>query len=139
VFLTRDQLNGLGASLSGIVEQAKRASLSPQTFFDNLQSLSATMSGDPSRQGFTGAFSAIAGSNLLPSYLKALPYRSKVLRMTQQIWLELGVSGQQEFINDLEYKLRCYRDIEEDNASWVDLGNGDRGGAVYPTPIDLLP
>jgi serine/threonine-protein kinase PpkA len=139
VFLTRNQLNDLGSSLSGIISEAKRASVSPQTFFDNLQRLSAIMSGDPNRQSSTGAFSTIGGSNLLPTYLKALPYRSKVLRMTQQIWLEFGLSGQQEFIDELEYKLRSYRDIEEDNASWVDLGGGDRGSDVYPVALTELP
>jgi serine/threonine-protein kinase PpkA len=138
-FLTRNQLNDLGASLSGIVSEAKRGSLSPQTFFDNLQRLSATMSGDPSRQGPTGPFSRIEDSNLLPAYLKALPYRSKVLRMTQQMWLELGLSGQQEFIDELEYKLRNYRDIEQDNTSWVNLGGSDRGSDVYPISLDVLP
>jgi serine/threonine-protein kinase PpkA len=139
VFLTRNQLNDLGASLSDIVNEAKRGSLSPRTFFDNLQRLSATMSGDPSRRGPTGPFSRIEDSNLLPAYLKALPYRSKVLRMTQQMWLELGLSGQQEFIDELEYKLRNYRDIEQDNTSWVDLGGSDRGSDVYPISLDVLP
>jgi serine/threonine-protein kinase PpkA len=139
VFLTRNQLNELGSSLAGILDAAKRSSLSPQTFFDNLQRLSAVMAGDPNRQSAEGAFPKIGGSNLLPAYLKSLPYRSKVLQMTQQIWLDLGLSGQQEFIDDLEYKLRSYRDIEEDNASWIDLGGGDRGGEVYPVALAELP
>jgi serine/threonine-protein kinase PpkA len=139
VFLTRNQLNDLGVSLSNIVSEAKRGSLSPQTFFDNLQRLSAITSSDPRRQGSTSPFSSIEGSNLLPAYLKALPYRSKVLRMTQQIWLELGLSGQQEFIDELEYKLRSYRDIEQDNTSWVGLGGGDRSTDVYPVPLTELP
>jgi serine/threonine-protein kinase PpkA len=139
VFLTRNQLNDLGASLSAIVNEAKRGSLSPRTFFDNLQRLSATMSGDPSRQGPTGPFSRIEDSNLLPAYLKALPYRSKVMRITQQMWLELGLSGQQEFIDELEYKLRNHRDIEQDNTSWVNLGGSDRGSDVYPISLDVLP
>jgi serine/threonine-protein kinase PpkA len=139
VFLTRNQLNELGASLARILDEAKRATLSPQSFFDNLQRLSAVMTGDPNRQGVADAFATIGSSNLLPPYLKALPYRSKVLRMTQSIWLDLGLTGQQEFIDDLEYKLRSYRDIEQDNASWVDLGGGDRGSEVYPVALAELP
>jgi serine/threonine-protein kinase PpkA len=68
-----------------------------------------------------------------------LPYRSKVLRMTQSIWLDLGLTGQQEFIDELKYKLRSYRDIEQDNTSWVDLGGGDRGSEVYPVALAELP
>jgi serine/threonine-protein kinase PpkA len=139
VFLTRNQLSELGASLARILDEAKRATLSPQTFFDNLQRLSAVMSGDPNRQGAADAFATIGGSNLLPAYLKALPYRSKVLRMTQSIWLDLGLTGQQEFIDELESKLRSYRDIEQDNTSWVDLGGGDRGSEVYPVALAELP
>jgi serine/threonine-protein kinase PpkA len=139
VFLTRDQLNDLGARLSGIVNEAKRGSLSPQNFFDNLQRLSATMSGDPSRQGPTGPFSRIENRNLLPAYLKTLPYQSKVLQMTEQSWLDLGLSGQQELITELEYKLHIYRDIEQDNTSWVDVDGGDRGSEVYPVSLAELP
>jgi serine/threonine-protein kinase PpkA len=137
VFLTRNQLNELGASLARILDEAKRARLSPQTFFDNLQRLSAVMSSDPNRQGAADGFATIG--NLLPAYLKALPYRSKVLRMTQSIWLDLGLTGQQEFIDELESKLRSYRDIEQDNTSWVDLGGGDRGSEVYPVALAELP
>ncbi len=139
VFLTRNQLSELGASLARILDEAKRATLSPQTFFDSLQRLSAVMSSDPNRQGAADAFATIGGSKLLPAYLKALPYRSKVLRMTQSIWLDLGLTGQQEFIDELESKLRSYHDIEQDNASWVDLGGGDRGSEVYPVALAELP
>ena len=138
VFLTRNQLNGLAQSLSGVVDSAKQASLSQDTFFDLLQSLSATMAGDPNRQT-PGSFTNLADSNLLPSYLKALPYRSKVLRMSRDTWTNAGMTGQQLWIDELEYKLKQYQDMYQDTRAWIDFGSGDPGDAVYPVPLDTLP
>lgn len=138
VFLTRNQLNGLAQSLSHIVDSAKQADLSQDTFFDLLRSLSATMAGDPNRQA-GGNFVNLAESNLLPSYLKALPYRSKVLRMSRETWVNAGMTGQQLWIDELEYKLKQYQDMYQDTRAWIDFGSGDPGDAVYPVPLDALP
>ncbi len=138
VFLTRNQLNGLAQSLKHITDSAKQASLAPGTFFDLLRSLSATMAGDPNRQT-PGSFQNLAESNLLPAYLKALPYKSKVLRMSQEQWSSFAMLEQQQFIDELEYKLKAYHDMYEDVHAWIDFGAGDPGQAVYPVPLDTLP
>ena len=60
--------------------------LEPNTFFDLLGSLAANMSVDPSRTG-SDKFENLTESGLLPGYLKALPYRSKILQMTKDDWI----------------------------------------------------
>ena len=139
VFLNRTQLNGLAQALDKIVARAKAAELNPTGFFDLLQSLSATMEHDPNRSGAAGEFENLAESGLLPDYLEALPYHSKVLRMTRQTWLDWGLTGQQEFILDLEDKLALYARAYQDTDNWIDLGAGDPGLAVYPVPLRYLP
>jgi serine/threonine-protein kinase PpkA len=147
VFLTRTQLSELGQSLQLIVDQAKQAALAPQDFFDNLQVLSAQTAADPNRPAGTGAVDSLGASNLLPSFLKLLPYHSKVLDMTRSYWLSGGVTGQQEFIDELDYKIQEYHDIYVDLNRWTQLGasgqsgtvRSDSGDAVCPVPLDVLP
>lgn len=139
VFLNRTQLNGLAQALEAIVTRAKAADLNPGGFFDMLQSLSATMEHDPNRGGAAGDFENLAESGLLPAYLEALPYHSKVLRLNRQTWLDWGQTGQLEFIIELEDKLTIYDRIYQDTDNWVDLGAGDPGLAVYPVPLRYLP
>lgn len=140
VFLNRTQLSGLAQSLSAIVTRAKAADLNPGGFFDMLQSLSATMEHDPGSGGqAAGEFDNLAESGLLPAYLEALPYHSKVLRLNRQTWLDWGQTGQLEFIIELEDKLMTYERVYQDIDNWADLGAGDPGLAVYPVPLRYLP
>lgn len=137
VFLSRNQLNGLAQSLRGIVDRARAAELDPGSFFGLLQSLSATTSNDPNRND--GAFENLSESTLLPAYLSQLPYRSKVLQLTQDDWLNWGMTGQLEFIDELELKLTMYQQMNDDTDRWVDFGSEDPGQAAYPVPLYALP
>jgi serine/threonine-protein kinase PpkA len=134
VFLTRNQLNNLAQSLRDVLDQAKRAQLAPQSLFDQLRSLSASTAVAPAQR----KADSIAEMDLLPSYLKLLPYQSQLLRLTAQSWLDQGFSGQQATIAALDFKLQAYTDINAADV-WIDLGAKDRGQMVYPLPMDLLP
>lgn len=137
VFLSRNQLNALAQSLSGIVAEAREAELAPSTFFNLLQSLAATTSNDPNQSA--NGFQNIAESGLLPSYLSQLPYQSKVLQLTQEDWLNWGLTGQQEFIDELEFKLTMYQQMNDDTDRWVNFGSTDSGQDAYPVPLFALP
>ena len=146
VFLTRTQLSDLAQSLKLIVDQAKQAALSPQDFFDNLQVLSAHTASDPNRPASTGSVGSIRESNLLPSFVKLLPYHSKVLDMTRDGWLSGGVTGQQEFIDELDFKVQEYADIETNTSRWTPLAANsagvkakDAGDDVCAVSLDVLP
>ena len=133
VFLTRNQLNTLAQSLMRVLDAAKGAQLKPEDFFNQLRALAAATAGNPDQR-----FETLLDSNLLPSYLRLLPYHSRVLRLSPQAWLDMGFTGQQTFISELEMKLQAYADVNASNA-WSDLGAGDEGLKVYPMPMDLLP
>jgi hypothetical protein len=147
VFLTRTQLSELAQSLEMIVGQAKQSALAPQDFFENLQMLSARTASDPNRPASTGSVGRVWESNLLPSFLKLLPYKTKVLDITRDDWLSGGVTGQQEFIDELDFKIQEYRDIEANLSRWKLLSGGggvsaltkDSGDAVCAVSLDVLP
>ncbi|MNP46147.1 hypothetical protein D3C76_1401240 [compost metagenome] len=94
------------------------------------------MSRDPTR--------LTRGSNLLQSgvlgeYLEGLPYRSKSLSMTQELWLSLSVAEQEDFIDELESKIRLYETFHNDIANWVRFGDAQPGDALYRVPLATLP
>ncbi|RMH85964.1 serine/threonine protein kinase [Pseudomonas sp. AOB-7] len=136
VLLTKLQLNDLQQSLKLIVDAARRTQSSPKDFFQEIASASAYMSRDPSglSQGRN-----LAESGILGEYLEGLPYRSKSLNMTQELWLSLSVAEQQDYIDELESKIRLYETFHNDIAHWVRFGDAQPGDALYRVPLATLP
>jgi serine/threonine-protein kinase PpkA len=135
VFLTRNQFNGLAKSLSDLVERAELAKESPQTFFARLQALAMRTSTDPQKR-LTGL---LRDSRVLPAYLKLLPYKSRVLSLTREVWDAMSAPEQLAFMDELRRKLTAYEQINADQRKWKDLGAGDPGLEVFPVPLDVLP
>ena len=78
-------------------------------------------------------------SRVLGEYLDGLPYRSKSLSMTQDLWLSLSVAEQEDFIDELDSKIRLYETFHNDMANWVRFGNAEPGDALYRVPLSTLP
>ncbi len=136
VLLTKLQLNDLQQSLKLIVDAARRTQSSPKDFFQEIASASAYMSRDPTglKQGRN-----LAESGVLGEYLEGLPYRSKSLNMTQDLWLSLSVAEQEDFIDELQSKIRLYETFHNDVANWVRFGDAQPGDALYRVPLATLP
>ena len=137
VFLTRNQLNELAQLLQRIVDQIKAASANQASVFSLLRSLAAATTVNPDR--YRANFRTIGESNLLPTYLNLLPYKSEILGMSEDVWKNLSKTEFEEETDRLAYKLRAYQDIYQDTKNWRDLGAGDPGQEVYPVPLDYLP
>nr|WP_277425439.1 serine/threonine-protein kinase [Pseudomonas chlororaphis] len=136
VLLTKLQLNDLQQSLKLIVDAARRTQTSPKDFFQEIASASAHMSRDPTRLKQGGN---LVEGGVLGEYLEGLPYRSKSLTMTQDLWLSLSVAEQQDFIDELESKIRLYETFHNDIANWVRFGEAQPGDALYRVPLATLP
>ncbi|NIF17291.1 serine/threonine-protein kinase [Pantoea sp. Cy-639] len=136
VMLSRLQLNDLQQSLKLIVDAARKTRSSPGDFFAEIASASAYMSRDPDalRKGAN-----LAQGGVLGEYLEGLPYRSKSLSMTQDLWLSLSVAEQEDFIDELDSKIRLYETFHNDMANWVRFGNAEPGDALYRVPLSTLP
>ncbi|MCO8309909.1 protein kinase [Pseudomonas mandelii] len=136
VMLTKLQLNDLQQSLKLIVDAARKTQTSPKNFFQEIASASAYMSRDPSalRKGAN-----LADGGVLGEYLEGLPYRSKSLNMTQDLWLSLSVAEQEDFIDELDSKIRLYETFHNDLANWVRFGDAEPGDALYRVPLSTLP
>lgn len=136
VMLTKLQLNDLQQSLKLIVDAARKTQTSPKDFFQEIASASAYMSRDPSALHKGGN---LAQGGLLGEYLDGLPYRSKSLSMSQDLWLSLSVAEQEDFIDELDSKIRLYETFHNDLANWVRFGDAEPGDALYRVPLSTLP
>ncbi len=136
VMLTKLQLNDLQQSLKLIVDAARKTQSSPKDFFQEIASASAYMSRDPQALRKGGN---LADGGILGEYLEGLPYRSKSLNMTQDLWLSLSVAEQEDFIDELDSKIRLFETFHNDLANWVRFGDAEPGDALYRVPLSTLP
>jgi serine/threonine-protein kinase PpkA len=138
ILLSKWQLNALQQGLKLIVDAAAKTRASPQNFFQEVASAAANLSRDPSRLR-QKQFNNLYESGLLSEFLEGLPYKSKVLGITQELWLSWSAGEQQDFIDELQSKIRLYEKFHNDISNWISFGNATPGDAVYRAPLSALP
>ena len=142
VLLTRDQLSDLKYVMQQVLELAEEGVLSPQNFIDDLKSLAATVSRDPSSVGgsTSGAGANLAEMGYMREYIEDLPYTGEVMGLTLETWQEWSAKVQIEFMHRLESKINYYQALHDHTDLWVTPGGGSvNGNSVFPVALDLLP
>ena len=138
ILLSKWQLNDLQQGLKIIVDAAIKTRISPQNFFQQVGSSAANLSRDPNRLR-QKSFNNLYESGLMGEFLEGLPYKSKVLGITQELWLSWSAGEQQDFIDELQSKIRLYEKFHNDVSNWVRFGNAVPADAVYLLPLSTLP
>jgi serine/threonine-protein kinase PpkA len=139
VVLTKNQLSDLSQRLKVILDQAQRTKRTgAKDFFQSILAAAAQTSRDPMQ------FSRKPDQNLgemgvLAEFLDDLPYRSNIMRLTEEDWYRLSVGEQQAIVNNIKSKIRRYTQIHDDVANWVTFGAAEPGDAVYRVPLSLMP
>jgi hypothetical protein len=137
ILLTKNQLSDLQSALKEIVRVGIETETSRSQFFDQLKSAAAALSRDPSKVGAAGNLKEMG---LLGEYLDDLPYRSRVLALSDEMWNRWSIGEQVAFLDDLEAKIRLYQSFHDDVDAWVSLHeDAAPGDAVYPVPLSALP
>ena len=142
VLLTRDQLSDLKHVMQQVLELAEEGVLSPQNFIDDLKSLAATVSRDPSSVGGSTSESGanLADMGYMREYIEDLPYTGEVMNLTLETWEEWSAKVQIEFMHRLEGKINYYQALHDHTDLWVTPGGGPvTGNSVFPVALDLLP
>ena len=142
VLLTRDQLSDLKNVMQQVLELAEEGVLSPQNFIDDLKSLAATVSRDPSSVGgaTSGAGANLADMGYMREYIEDLPYTGEVMNLTLESWEEWSAKVQIEFMHKLESKINYYQALHDHTDLWVTPGGGPvSGNSVFPVALELLP
>ncbi|MFT4607571.1 MAG: serine/threonine-protein kinase PpkA [Urechidicola sp.] len=142
VLLTRDQLSDLKNVMQQVLELAEEGVLSPKSFIEDLKSLAATVSLDPSAvAGSTsGSGASLANMGYMREYIEDLPYTGEVMNLTLESWEAWSAKVQIEFMHRLESKITYYQALHDHTDLWVTPGGGPvNGNSVFPVSLDLLP
>lgn len=141
VLLTKNQLSDLRDVVRAILDAGEESQeeLGSADFLDLLRSSAAHLSRDPNQ--LTDPNATMLGElGLLDEYLEDLPYKSKVLHLTSDIWESWSSPEQEDLLDELRRKLRLYQIFHDDGDRWVSLNpSADPGDDVYPVPLRALP
>jgi serine/threonine-protein kinase PpkA len=139
VLLTKNQLSDLQRQLKIIIDEAERVKRTDaKDFFNSILSASAGLARDPS------LFSGNPGRNLqqlgvLGEFLEGLPYKSDIMRLTEDDWYRMSVGEQTSFINRLKSRIARYEEYDKDTSNWESFGAPRAGDWVYRVPLNMLP
>lgn len=140
VLLTKNQLSDLQETLRNYIKAGTAGQVEPHDFFNQLRSAAITMRRDPSRIA-QGKAKDLAQTGLLAEYMDGLPpYRSQIMQLDENGWINMGIGQQQAVLDELESKVAAYQRYHDDVDRWVKLNDAAPDGEqVYPVPIDALP
>lgn len=144
VLLTRDQLSDLQHVLKQVLATAEEGLYSPSHFLDDLKSVAAAISRDPTAVGRSakaaGSASNLAELGYMREYLEDLPYTGDVMKLALDDWQAWSANKQLKFIHRLESKLNYYRALYDNTDLWVSLDGGPvTGDSVLPVDLEMLP
>lgn len=138
VLIEKRDLEGLIRRLEAILAAfARTREIDSDAFFAQLQAASAAASLDHDLSA-TDLRKAAAG-DLVPGWLRGLPYRSQMLDLSRERFAEMSADERARIEQSLVLKLRAYRDLynsDEWVALWPDADELDR---VYPVLLRDLP
>jgi serine/threonine-protein kinase PpkA len=140
LLLNKAQLSDLSEALTLIAERGEASVINPDEFFAQVLGAAADMSRRPDRvAGRSGA--SLAEAAAIPEYLEGLPYKSRIMNITEEEYIRLPISQQQSIFNELWEKIERYKRYNQATDQWVDyLGTGETGdNLLYPMRLDDLP
>jgi hypothetical protein len=137
LLINKRQIDSLAILLRDIITAGRRGQISGDDFFTSLQAASAVASRDPD---LLKTARSLGQSGLIPDFLSGLPYHSRLMDMSNELWASWSPDEQDSFLNELDARTRAYRALHDNPHGWVPLNEGaDADENVYPIPLDLLP
>ncbi len=137
LLINKRQLDSLKTVLSEVMSAGRRGQIGGEDFFDALQATAATAARDPNQ---IKNAKSMAKTGLIPEFLVGLPYKSRLMDMSNELWGSWSVDEQDEFLNELDARIQAYVAIHDAPEGWIQLNKGDDADeSVYPISLDLLP
>lgn len=137
LLINKRQLDSLRSILKQILEAGRRGQIGGEDFFTALQATAATTARNPDQ---IRNAKSMGETGLVPSFLKGLPYKSRIMAMDNQLWSSWSPDEQDEFLNEVEAKIQAYSAIHDNPQGWIQLNKGDDPDEnVYPIRLELLP
>ncbi|MDL2267280.1 hypothetical protein LJC46_04745 [Desulfovibrio sp. OttesenSCG-928-G15] len=137
LLVSKRQLDSLATLLSDMIKAGRTGQITGDDFFTALQSASASAARDPDR---IKNAKSLAQSGLVPDFLKGLPYSSRIMTLSNELWNSWSPDEQDNFVNDMDARIAAYKGLHDNPQGWIELNQGaDADESVYPIPLELLP
>ena len=140
LLLTKAELSNLDEALRLIIEQAEESIIDPTEFFSQVLGAAADMSRRPDKVSRRSDPNLAEAVNI-SEFLEDLPYKSRIMSISEDEWIRMSISEQQTIVNELYEKIERYRRYNSATDQWVDyLGTGATAESlVYPMTLNDLP
>jgi len=137
VLINKKQIDSLRKVLQEIMTAGRRGIIGGEKFFDALQAVPsvASRAGDQIKNA-----KSLADTDLVPEFMADLPYKSQIMSMSNELWSNWSLDQQEEFLNQVDAKIKLYVAIHDEPKGWIALHKGDDPDEhVYPLSLTALP
>jgi hypothetical protein len=137
LLINKRQLDSLKTVLSEVMAAGRRGQIGGEDFFAALQATAASAARDPN---MIKNAQTMAQTGLIPEFLTGLPYKSRLMSLSNDLWMRWSIDEQDEFLAELDARIKAYQAIHDRPEGWVAMNRGDDpDDHVYPISLDLLP
>lgn len=136
VLLDKRELSDLVATMTKVQRAYLAAELTGGKFFDELQAVEIGKALDVE----TRDSSKIAKSGLAPRWIETLPYKSRLLAMSPEVFANMDASQREDFEIDLDVKISILNAYLNNPDIWEKMAPDVSDlSAVFPVPLNDLP
>ena len=137
LLINKRQLDELKRVLDEIINAGRRGQAESEEFFTALQAVTAVVSRTPDQIKMARSMSQ---TGLVPEFIEGLPYKSRIMGLTNELWAAWGYDAQGAFLEEMESKSRTYQSIHDSPELWIEVNKGDDPDShVFPISLALLP
>jgi serine/threonine-protein kinase PpkA len=138
LLITKNQLSTLRDVLREIVDAGEATRTDSAAFFDQIRGALAAMARGDESHLVNAQFETLGGA--LGEFLDGLPYRSPLMELTPERWVNNSSIEQRVILDRLRSRLRLFERVHDDPANWTALYEGaPPGEMVYAMPLSFLP
>ena len=137
VLLNRQQLDTMKSLMETVVAAGEKAQGTSTELLTALKAVVVAGSKDPS---MLDNIHLLADSRFIPTFLKELPYQSRIMTLSNEYWQAMNRDEQDDIITTAKNKIQFYKDIYTNKDVWLKLDSNDpEDQKVVPVPFSMLP
>ena len=137
VLLNRQQLDTMKSLMETVVAAGEKAQGTSTELLTALKAVVVAGSKDPA---MLDNIHLLADSQFIPTFLKELPYQSRIMTLSNDYWQAMNRDEQDDIITTAKNKIQFYKDIYTNKDVWLKLDSNDpEDQKVVPVPFSMLP
>ncbi len=137
LLVSKVQLAQLTTTMELVLQAGVQGLTTGRDFFSSLQSVAAVAVRDP---GKLNEATSLKEAGLIPEFIQGLPYKSRILNLTNDLWSSWPPTQQEKFLEEVQSRINLYKDIHNTTSRWVALdGQASTDDHVTTLPLEQLP